>query len=253
MSSAPLDAVFAALDATWPAAAQFDCGGCTLRDGQGGGKRVSAATLAGPQSDVDLGRAAKAMRALGQTPLFQVRNDQRALDMRLEQAGYLRADPSVIYAAPARALATELPPRTVAIPAWEPLKIMEDIWSRGGIGPDRIEIMRRAPFPKTGLISRWQDSPAGTGFVARHQNIAMLHALEILPEYRGKGLGRWAVRRAAFWALANGAETLCVICTEANDAANGLYSSLGMDVIGSYHYRSLPEDPHDRHRHTNRT
>ena len=39
------------------------------------------------------------------------------------------------------------------------------------------------------------------------------------------------------WAAAQGATHLSVLCTNANDAANALYSSLGMELVGQYHYR----------------
>ena len=36
--------LFAAVDATWPAAEDTQVGGWTIRDGRGGGQRVSAAS-----------------------------------------------------------------------------------------------------------------------------------------------------------------------------------------------------------------
>ena len=228
-------------EATWPAAATSTCGPITIRDGQGGGKRVSAATLDGPLTDIDLDAAEQAMRALNQTPLFQIREGDEAFDALLAKAGYEIVDPVNLYAVDADKLALELPPRTVAIAAWEPLRIMEEIWAKGGIGPERINVMRRACDPKTGFISRWDDKPAGTSFVGMHDGITMLHALEILPEMRRKGLARWAMVRAAYWTLENGGDAVAVLCTCANDAANGLYSLLGMSVIGKYHYRIKPE------------
>lgn len=235
------EVLYDVIEATWPPAAKSQNGAFAIRDGQGGGKRVAAATLESALSSDDLQSAEEAMRKLGQTPLFQIREGEERLDELLEDAGYQIIDPVNMYAAPATKIATELPPRTVAIPAWEPLRIMEEIWATGGIGPARIDVMKRACTPKTGLVSRWNDKPAGTSFVAMHDGITMLHALEILPEQRRNGLARWAMRRAAYWTLENGGHTLSVICTQANDAANALYSRLGMDVIGQYHYRIKPE------------
>jgi hypothetical protein len=45
------------------------------------------------------------------------------------------------------------------------------------------------------------------------------------------------MRAAAFWAQEQGAQTLSVICTKANAGANGLYQTLGMAIVGEYHYR----------------
>jgi len=79
----------------------------------------------------------------------------------------------------------------------------------------------------------------------------MAHALEITPQNRRKGLAAWIMRQAAHWAKANGAVWMSVLCTQANDGANGLYASLGMQVVGQYHYRicTTRAKPHDQ-RHT---
>jgi ribosomal protein S18 acetylase RimI-like enzyme len=44
-----------------------------------------------------------------------------------------------------------------------------------------------------------------------------------------RGVGRWA--------LENGARNVALAVTRANVAANELYEALGMNVVGSYHYR----------------
>lgn len=230
------------IDGTWPAAAKQSCGCFTLRDGRGGGKRVSAATLSGKLVPDDIAAAENGMIALNQQPIFQIRAGDTDLDATLEARGYDVVDPVTMYVVPAKDLATERPPRTAAIPAWEPLQIMKEIWAEGGIGPARLEVMNRAPMPKTGFVSRWQDKPAGTSFLGMHNGIGMVHALEILPFQRRQGVARFLMQRAAFWTLDNGGTHLAVICTKANVGANRLYSSLGMTVVGEYHYRCKPTD-----------
>lgn len=229
------------IDTTWPAARTMPCGPFLVRDGQGGGKRVSSATATGTCKEADIDAVETLMRELGQTPLFQIREGDAKLDEMLKSRGYEVIDPVTMYAIDARELATERPPRTVAIETTGPLTIMREMWAAGGIGPQRIEIMNRACKPKAGFVSRWKDKPAGTSFIAMHDGISMMHAVEILPFQRRQGLGRWLMQRAAFWTLDNGGHTLSVICTDANAAANGLYSSLGMSVIGKYHYRILSD------------
>lgn len=177
------------------------------------------------------------MQAMGQKRIFCLRPGDEALDAMLAERGYDILDPVNIYSCPARQLTDTPIPRVTVFDIWEPLAIMREIWAQGGIGPERLAVMRRAKGLKTGLLMRHTDQPAGTGFVAIHDGIAMVHALEILPDHRRKGMGVWAMRAAAFWALDNGAETLSVICTKANAGANGLYHSLGMEIVGEYHYR----------------
>ena len=231
------------IDGTWPAAHYEQLGPNTLRRGDDGGQRVSAATAHGPVTDQDLDAAETAMRAMGQASLFMIREGQDDLDNQLAKRGYDVVDPVNLYACPVEALTTEPIPLVTAIPVWEPLAIMRDIWAAGSIGPGRIAVMERAQTPKTGLIGRWQDHPGGCAFVAMHKNVAMLHALEILPHQRNQGLGKWMMRRAAFWAQERDATHMSVICTQANAGANALYASLSMTFVGQYHYRKLIEAP----------
>jgi ribosomal protein S18 acetylase RimI-like enzyme len=45
------------------------------------------------------------------------------------------------------------------------------------------------------------------------------------------------MRAGADWAVAQGADTLAVLVTRANTAAQGLYASLGLKPVENYHYR----------------
>jgi GNAT superfamily N-acetyltransferase len=71
-----------------------------------------------------------------------------------------------------------------------------------------------------------------------------VHALDIVPEQRRQGLAAWMMRAAAHWAADWGTEWLTVVCTQENAGANALYTSLGMELAGQYHYRMLqpPEE-----------
>ncbi|MEX0309971.1 MAG: GNAT family N-acetyltransferase [Tateyamaria sp.] len=231
-------AFYAAIDGTWPAASRTRAGPWTIRAGDGGGKRVSAATAEAPVAD--LAEAETAMRALDQTPLFMVRQGEDALDRLLDQRGYTIVDPTNGYVAPIGTL-TDIPiPRVTAFAIWEPLAIMDDIWAKGGIGPARLAIMHRAKV-KTGILARHKDKPAGTAFVAIHDGIAMVHAVEVLPHQRRQGVAQWIMRRAAVWAAENGAQYIAVLTTAANGPANALYQGLGFQRHCGYHYRTAPE------------
>jgi len=241
--TAPGDAeLFAALDATWPAASFSRSGPFTLRAGHGGGSRVSAATLDhGPADDATVDEAATAMIRLGQTPLFMVRAGEEVFDAGLAAKGYVVKDPVIALSAPISTLAIQRPPPVTSFEVWPPLACQRDIWAAGGIGPARLAIMDRATTPKTTLLGRSDDTPAGTAFVACDGPTAMVHALEILPRFRRRGLGRHLMTAAAYWAGAAGATRLIVLCTRANDAAVSLYASMGFAAVGSYHYR-IQED-----------
>lgn len=227
-------ALIAALEGTWPARSKSVTGGWTIRDGAGGGKRVSAATTEDEDSSIPV--AETAMRALAQQPLFMLREGQTRLQDRLEACGYRCVDPSVIYAAPVAAIAQE-PPAISLYPVWPPLAIMRSIWADGGIGPARMQVMARVRGPKAGLIARSHDRAAGAAFCALHGDIAMVHAVEVAPALRRKGVARNIVQGAAFWAQAQGAHWLALAVTEANGPARALYDALGMQVMARYSYR----------------
>ncbi|MCC5964202.1 MAG: GNAT family N-acetyltransferase [Rhodobacteraceae bacterium] len=229
--------LLAALDATWPAHSMEVQDGWLLRDGAGGGKRVSAATRDRPGALV--AHAENWMRARGERPLFRMGPGDEDLDAALAGLGYAVLDPSLIYAAPASALAQKPPPVSL-FDIWPPLAIMREIWAAGGIGDARLAVMARAPQPRTGLIARRDDRAVGVGFVAVQAQIAMLHAVEVVPGMRRRGIGALILGGAAHWAQAQGASWMALAVTEANTGAAALYKRAGMAAACGYHYREAP-------------
>ncbi len=229
------EALYDAVAATWPAAKARRVGPVTLRDGEGGGSRVSAATVDGDWGEGDIAAAEAEMAR----PLFMVRYFEARLDAVLAGRGYAVMDPVVGYAAEVAALAVARPPPVTTFEVWPPLAAQVEIWAEGGVGPARLAVMERAAGPKVSILARSEDSPAGTAFVALHQGVAMVHALEVKPKFRRRGLGRHMVTAAAFWARDRGAECLALVVTEANAGARAMYEGMGMREAGRYHYRVL--------------
>ncbi|MDO9525448.1 MAG: GNAT family N-acetyltransferase [Gemmobacter sp.] len=238
MAAPDLEALSDVLDSTWPAAKLQRLGPWIVRDGQGGGKRVSSVTAAGPVTDADIPQAEAALAALDQPPLFMIRQGDEVMDAVLAARGYRVVDPVVIYLGRCADMIDPPPPRLSAIPHWPPLAITEDIWAEAGIGPARIAVMRRATGPKTVVLGRTRaDRPAGVAFVAIHDKIAMLHALEVIPDFRRQGTANHILRQSAIWAQDQGAEWFSLVVTAANENARRLYASLNMQLVGHYHYR----------------
>ena len=167
--------------------------------------------------------------------LFLIGAQDAALDMALAGRGYRIVDPVVAYACPAASLGP--PPPMTSFPHWPPLAIARDLWAEGGIGPERVAVMDRAGGPKTAILARQSDRPAGVAFVALSGTTAMLHALEVTPARRRQGSAHHILQAAATWALDHGADTLSLVVTAANLPARALYASLGMQAVGTYHYR----------------
>lgn len=225
------------MEATWPAAATRTVGPWTIRDGQGGGKRVSAATAEGGWRPEDIPVAESAMSALSQPALFQVRDGETALDHALAARGYAVVDPVTLYAVPVAGLTNTPLPGYVHYSVWEPLAIQRRIWEKGGVGPARWAVMDRVAGPKSALMTRRDMAPGGVAFVALDGDIAMVHAIEVIPAMRRKGMGAMLMRKAALWAQEQGAHHLALAVTQGNAGGNALYASLGMTAVGQYHYR----------------
>ncbi|MEM6306817.1 MAG: GNAT family N-acetyltransferase [Pseudomonadota bacterium] len=219
--------------ATWPPAAQQVHKGWCLRDGAGGGKRVSATTRLTPGADV---------ADVATSPLFMVRAGQDDdLDHVLAAQGYTVMDPTIVYTIDIAAL-TDVPLAIAqSYAVWPPLHAITEIWGAGDIGPGRAAVMQRVTAPKAAILSRVADFPAGAGFVAVHGTTAMIHAMTVLPDHRRNGCAERIVRHAAHWAQGQGAHTMALAVTRANTAANALYHKLGFQPLGQYHYRARPD------------
>lgn len=237
------DRLAAVMEATWPPRHSHRLGPWTIRDGAGGGKRVSAASAGAEVSAADLPQAEAAMRAIGQPALFLIRPGDAALDDLLAARSYARIDPVLAYAAPVSRF--DPPPAMTSFPHWPPMEIARVLWELAGIGPARLAVMHRVQGPRTALLARARDRAAGVAFVALDGDIAMLHALEVAPGQRRQGCAGHLLQAAAVWAADNGATTLSLVVTEANAPARALYVSAGMEVVGQYHYRvEPPKAPH---------
>lgn len=223
------------MDATWPALTVHRAGPWAVREGAGGGKRVSAASAVGEWSPDDIALAEQAQRDLGQDRLFVIWPWDHALDAALEARGYAKTEPVVGYSASVAAFAP--PARMTSFPHWPPLQIAREIWAEGRISAARLAVMNRVLGPKTVILGRTADKPCGAAFVALHGTTAMIHAVEVRPSLRRKGAGRQILSAAAHWAAEQGADRLALAVTQANSGARALYASLGMQPVEEYHYR----------------
>lgn len=226
--------LFETVTATWPPARTFEHNGWRIREGRGGGQRVSAATALVQSPDITA--MEDAHREIRQDPLVMIRPGENALDRQLHDADYELRDSTVALMSSVRSLAGDHCPGYVA---WPPLAMQREIWASGGVGPARLEIMARVAGKRTSLMARRGDTPVATAFVAVAGDVAMVHALEVLPEARRKGIASELMRTAADWAVANGASSVAVLVVRANLAAVRLYRSLGMEEAGHYNYRRL--------------
>ena len=242
MSPPDAPALYRAIEQTWCPASRHRVGPWMIRDGQDGGQRVSATTAEADWTPADLPAAETAMRDLDQPNLFLIREGETHLDQILADRGYGVVDPVVLHLVPVERLTQTPVPPVSAFQVWPPLAIMADIWAAGGIGPDRLSVMNRATGAKTAILARQADQPAGVAFAAMCEDVAMVHAIEVTPALRRQHVGHNILRSTAHWAQDQGAAWLGLAVTRANTGANALYASLGMQVVGHYHYRKKTPD-----------
>lgn len=227
--------------ATWPGEAAIAGDAFDLRKSSDDSRRSRAATANRVATDEEIAEAAAAMRGWGQPAMFWVPGDEPDFEAQLETLGYRDHDHSYYYAAPVGPMAERVPPRIATFEIWEPLAIMADIFAATGTSPGRQEVMQRAACPKTAILGRVGDDPAGVAYVGAHDGIAMVHAVGVLPQHRRQGLAAHMMAQAAIWAKGQGCGWVALAVGAGNEGARALYASLGMSAVGSYHYRSLPE------------
>ncbi len=175
--------LFAVSEATWPAAALHQAGAFTVPRRPG---RRPARLRRHRRGRLDRRpistRLRRSTAALGQPPLFMIRDGEEALDAALAARGYAIMDPVTLYVAAVATLAVRaLPPmsglRDLAAPGDHARHLGR---GRHRPGPDRGDgaggQVRR---PRSSAASN--DRAAGAAFVAGiHDGTAMLHALHIV-------------------------------------------------------------------------
>jgi GNAT superfamily N-acetyltransferase len=222
------DALYAAINVTWPSETVTTDGPWVHREAVGAGNRLNATTLELTSGGVP--------NNIPDRPLFMVRGDQSALDIALEKRGYAIKDPVTAYVINVDKIAQASGPTRV-FTAWPELAVMAEVWATGGIGPERIASMERVKTAKTGFLCRANDRAAGVAFAAISGELAMLHGLEVLPQARRTNVATDILRQAAYWADQNGAHQLAVLVTTANTVANAVYQNMGFMKAVGYHYR----------------
>lgn len=225
-----------AFEVTWPAAETVDSGG--FRTGRGldaGGRVSSSRALSEDWRPEDIEAVEKVHRDWAQQPMFRLPDSDSRLQDALLMRHYHAHTPTAVMVCDCAALAREMP-RMTTFAIWPPLAIQRDIWAAGNITPPRQAVMDRLTLPKTALLGRLDDRAAAAGFVALDGPVAMIHAIEVAPEFRRRGLAGWIISAAAHWAQERGASRLGLAVGRANSAARAAYDRMGFAEMGGYSY-----------------
>ena len=226
-----------AFEATWPAAEYRDLGGFRIGRGLGGGGRISSALALGPDWQEDaIPAVARIQKDWDQIAQFRVWEDDTRLTEALARHGYGGLRPTELHVVEISRLTDRVPPPLTAFEIWPPLAIQREIWAEGNISTPRQAAMERVTLPRTALLGRLDDHASGAAFVAVDGDVAMIHAVEVAPKMRRRGMAEWLVRQAAIWGAAQGARRLALAMTASNAPAAGLYGKLGFEKAASYRY-----------------
>jgi GNAT superfamily N-acetyltransferase len=221
------------MEATWPPLRKWRQGDWWLREGAGGGQRVSASSPAGPGAVAELDQVIASMAA----PLFLLHWGDLPVDQALSARGFVVHDPVLNLAADPLGMAG-----AAVLSAWPAPKPVQALWALGKIGPERLAVMERVEGAKAALWIEDQGEPIAVGFCGTTCDFAGVHAVFVMPDRRGQGLGMALMQGIARWSVDQGARQLALAVTTANIPARHLYARLGMDEIGASHYRKPPDD-----------
>ncbi|WP_312529490.1 GNAT family N-acetyltransferase [Paracoccus sp. (in: a-proteobacteria)] len=238
-------AIAQAFETTWPAAQYSDAGGYRIGRGMGGGGRISSARPLSDQASADAAlslsaegilAAAAVQQGWDQPAMFRLWDTDHDHAQALGAQGYHGQNPTLALACPIAAL-TQIPvPSLTVFQIWPPLAILSEIWEAGQISKPRQAAMMRVNLPRTTLLGRLDDHAAAAGFVAVDGDVAMIHAIQVEPRMRRRGMAEWMLREAAFWAGKHGATQLALAVTESNTAAVQLYRKMGFQTVARYQY-----------------
>ena len=228
------------LEDTWPPGEVIHFDNWTIRISNGAGKRASAISLEGVWEEASFIRLKKFLKRLGKSEIFMIYQSGSLFEKELNNRNYQVFDKSCIFEISVSELIKNEPPPISMFSIWPPLEIQKQLWNSNGIGWQRQAVMNRANQIKTSILARWNDNPVASAFIAKSGNVAFLHALVVDQNFRRQGVAKALMRHAGQWANKNNCSRLMVVTTEANAAANGLYSSLEFQLVNKYHYR-IPE------------
>lgn len=230
--------------ATWPAVETAPLGDWLLRASAGWTRRANSLL---PVGDPGLPLAAAADAATtwyaerGLPPRAQLADGEAAdLDALLADRGWLREAPTLLLTAPidrVRAAApTGLPPVTYAAePSAEWLALFG---ARKGT-PAAARTVLTGGGPTFAEVRADDGTLAAIGRAATADGHALLSAIEVVPEYRRRGLARHVMAALAEHAMDH-AHTVVLQVEEDNTAARTLYDRLGFRLHHGYHYRTAP-------------
>ena len=162
------------------------------------------------------------------------------LDEELASRGWHRDSPVQVMTGPVPA-----GPTTARVSAEMDERWLDCYWAVDGRGGTAEREVLRRMLSRVGPAAAYASVVVDAGAVAVARGVVQegwlgLYAMAVLPQWRGRGLGRDVLHALGSWALQQGAHSIHLQVLEDNVPARGLYAAAGLRPTHGYHYRSLP-------------
>ena len=163
-----------------------------------------------------------------------------SLDEVLDDLGWRREFEVLVMSGPVPAG----PSSAVVVPALDE-RWMDCWWAvdgRGGSAEQDVfrRMSARVPAPSAYASVVVDDRAVAVGRGVVQEGWLGVYAMAVLPEWRGRGLGRDVLQALGSWGSAQGARSVHLQVLQDNAPAAALYSAAGLRPAHGYHYRTLP-------------
>ncbi|MDQ6873916.1 MAG: GNAT family N-acetyltransferase [Actinomycetota bacterium] len=231
----------------WPAPETRRLGGWLLRAGEGWtGRANSVLPLGEPDRPLDeaLDEVRDWYARRGLAPRFQLPLPLcAALDAELSDRDWSAYNPTLVRVAEVAAVRAAAP-AVAALPipnlqARPSRRWLAAYHYRGGreLPPVAARIMSAAVDPIFATVEV-AGTVAGIARAVVDDGWCGITALEILPDWRRRGVGRHLVGAVVSWAAGRGARRVYLQVAEDNGPAHAMYDRLGFVTSHRYHYRT---------------
>lgn len=225
----------------WPSLRTVNVSGWELRLSGGFTKRANSANALSPRGSFELVKSqTEAIFARsGLPPIFRISPlAPPEADLILEASGYRYFDPSVFMTAPL--VDIEMPSNCHIDLA--PTKDWLEGFATANHVAEKMRdlhdlIVNAIALPAAFVTIQDQQKSVGFALGVLERGYVGLFDVVVLPEARGRGIGRSLTKAAMCWGRKAGADRAYLAVRSANRVATNLYSSLGFEECYPYHYR----------------
>lgn len=228
----------------WPALQTIMVGGWALRMSGGFTKRANSVNALNPRGSFDDVRTAAetVFSSNGLPTIFRISPlAPPEADIALEANGYSLFDPSIFMTAPLGDIQSTSKAEIDLLPSSEWL---EGFASANGVTGSMRQshdaIVHAIALPTAFVTVRDNGKAVGFGLGVMERGFVGLFDIVVVPEARGRGIGRDITKAIMCWARNAGSEYAYLNVRSVNSVALNLYASLGFKEAYAYHYRMPP-------------